>query len=60
MITKDQATQLLTLGGKMRDAQKTYFRTRSQTDLRCSKDYERRFDDLLKECADVVKQGSLL
>ena len=61
-ITPDQAAHLYNLGRKMRDAQKAYFSTRTQYNLRVSKDYERQFDRLLNECAEEAreKQGSLL
>ena len=38
------ATDLAKLAKNTRDAQKTYFRTRSTEDLRISKDWERRLD----------------
>jgi len=50
------ATELARIGERMRAAQRTYYRTRSQSDLQASKALEKRFDDA---CREVLEQPSL-
>jgi hypothetical protein len=45
---------------EMRAAQKAYFKTYSYTNLRSSKDLERRFDAILQECAEGAGPQSSL
>jgi len=57
--TQDQAARLYDTGRKMREAQRVYFGIRSSEALRTSKELERQFDALLKECREK-EQGRLL
>ena len=41
---------------KMRDAQKEYFKTRSNDSLRRSKDYERKVDEVLSSREKRIKE----
>lgn len=43
------ATEIINLAKKMRNAQKTYFRTRLRADLNESKSLERQFDKAVEE-----------
>lgn len=40
---------------KMREAQKNYFRTRLQRDLKLSKEMEKKVDDVLAERANAMR-----
>ena len=46
---KDQLTELARLGKLMRDAQKAYFRDRTQSNLKNSKEIEALFDKKVRE-----------
>lgn len=48
----------LRLGREMRDAQKKYFKTRTQSDLTKSKMAETAFDNALDDAAFAVKYGN--
>ena len=54
--------EFIALVSKMRTAQTCYFKTRSQYDLRCARDYERRVDAelQLRALATGPQQGALL
>lgn len=53
--------EFIALVSKMRTAQTCYFKTRSQYDLRCARDYERRVDAELNRRAKEKRsaQGTL-
>lgn len=47
---------------KMREAQKSFFKSKTHHDLRCARDYERRVDEALRRMPQesVQKQASLI
>ena len=47
---------------KMREAQKSFFKSKSHHDLRCARDYERRVDEALRGMPQepAQKQASLI
>lgn len=49
MTDRDKLTLLIAAGDTLRLAQKTYFRTRLQTDLDAAREAEKRFDRALAE-----------
>ena len=51
-------SEILDIVREMRAAQKTYFKSRAQTDLEASKDLERKVDKALTERAS--QQGKLI
>jgi len=53
--TRNAMNRLYKEGVHLRQAQRTYFRNRTQENLYKAKDAEQRFDDALRACHDLGK-----
>lgn len=58
-MDKAQAERLLQAGKAMRQAQKQYARNRNMANTREKNDAERKFDEVLSECAKGAPQCTL-
>lgn len=56
-VVKRAIFNALKLGGEMREAQKEYFKNRTQTNLTKSKSLESAFDTALEDARFAVKYG---